>query len=156
MPVPQVFRAVRRGTAALNVLDLVEVAGQFAGCEALARRRSRHRSRQLARPERAVQPLPEARGITGGGLRSVCIGGKQRNLHEHVIVHRSAFHHYFSTERGSGLRASHARISSDCLPRIGWLRITLDSPKTRCFELTDTSSFGRLAFGRRLTALDSP
>ena len=37
MPAPQVFRAVRRGTAALNVLDLVEVAGQFAGCEALAR-----------------------------------------------------------------------------------------------------------------------
>jgi len=49
MPVPQVFRAVRRGTAALNVLDLVEVAGQFAGCEALARRRARSpRARRVA------------------------------------------------------------------------------------------------------------
>lgn len=71
MPVPQVFRAVRRGTAPLNVFDLDEVAGHFAGFGALARRRSR----QLARPERAVQPLRVARGINGGSLRSACIGG---------------------------------------------------------------------------------
>ena len=58
MPVPQVFRAVHRGTAPLNVLDPVEVAGQFAGSGALAR----HRSRQLARRERVVRPLPVAPG----------------------------------------------------------------------------------------------
>ena len=58
MPVPQVFRAVHRGTAPLNVLDPVEVVGQFAGSGALAR----HRSRQLARRERVVRPLPVAPG----------------------------------------------------------------------------------------------
>lgn len=151
MPVPQVFRAVRRGTAPLNVLDLVEVAGQFAGCEALARRRSR----QLVRPGRAVQPLRVARGITGGGLRSACIGGcKGTFTSTSSCTVRLPM--ITAQPNADWAGASRARIISDRLPGVRCLRIAFDTPEARRFELVDTSSFGRQAFGRRLTALDSP
>ncbi len=154
MPMPRVLTAVRRGTAPSNVLDLVVVAGKLAGSGALAR----HRSRQLARRERVVRPLPVARGSPRHlrqpevGLSWGLVRGPSRARHRAPLgslwVPRN--------RTRIGCARLRAPIRSALLPGIGWLRIALDSPETRCSELAETSSLGWLAFGSQPTALDSP